>query len=110
MLIRIIWAAEDLPIIINLKKSIVTLNRIAASNGEIFCPAWDLVYVKNVIEDITEKRKEMLLDLKKTVGQIDKEYPELSEQEETEKAAELMGRDRRAVNPLFAGSIRACKG
>lgn len=52
----------------------------------------------------------MLLDLKKTVGQIDKEYPELSEQEETEKAAELMGRDRRAVNPLFAGSIRACKG
>lgn len=102
-------AAEDFPIIVDIEKSIQTLDKIKACVFEQCCPAWDRVYEEKEREELLQNRKKLLINLNKTVSLADKHYIDLSDAEKIRIIAERMGWNCGAENPLFAASVVACR-
>lgn len=102
-------AAEDFPIIIDISKSMQTLDKIRKCGFIKCCPAWDRVYEKEEKDDLLQNRKDMLENLKKTVHQIDHQYTNLSNNDKIKYIGEYMGLDGVIKNPLFAASVEACR-
>lgn len=101
--------AEDFPILVDLQKSIETLDKIKGCAPQICCPAWDGVYEGKELEKLLEDRKESLRKLKEMVWDIEQNDSQLSDKEKVRKIAECMGWHGGGENPLFAASVEACR-
>lgn len=99
--------AEDFPILVDIEKSIQTLDNIKECGFEKCCPAWDRVYERNACMDILQNRKEMLIRFKREVAMADKR--KLTEEEKIWSVAKGMGWKNAIGNPLFTVSVEACR-
>ncbi|MGN0436381.1 MAG: MBL fold metallo-hydrolase [Wujia sp.] len=101
--------ADDLPIFVNYEQTIKSLDLIQNLYGiKYFCPAWDNVYDKSLLDTTIENSKEMLLQLKDAAVQVEKELPDASETDRIIEICKRTGMQKYLGNPLFSTSIRAC--
>lgn len=102
--------AHDLPIFVDYKQSLDSLDRInSLSEVQYFCPAWDEVYDKRKLKEVITDSKEMLFKLKNAVQQVENECKLYDEQEKLLKIFEQADILQYAGNPLVIKSIDACK-
>lgn len=106
----VIPTAHDLPIFVDYKQSLDSLDRInGLSDVQYFCPAWDVVYDKSELKEVIINSKEMLFKLKNAVRQVENECKLYDEQEKLSKIFEQADIMQYAGNPLVIKSIDACK-
>ena len=102
--------AHDLPIFVDYKESIYSLDRInELSDVQYFCPAWDEIYDKTRLKEVINDSKRMLRKLKDAVYQVEmecKQYPETEKLTTIFEQAHIL---QYAGNPLVVKSIDACK-
>ncbi|MBQ9935773.1 MAG: MBL fold metallo-hydrolase [Lachnospiraceae bacterium] len=102
--------AHDLPIFVDYKESIYSLDRInELSEVNYFCPAWDEIYDKTSLKEVINDSKRMLHRLKDVVHKVEGEYKEFNEDEKLMmifKQADIL---QYAGNPLVVKSIEACR-
>lgn len=102
--------AHDLPIFVDYKQSLDSLDKInGLSDAQYFCPAWDVVYDKSELKEAIINSKEMLFKLKNAVLQVENECKLYDEQEKLSKIFEQADIMQYAGNPLVIKSIDACK-
>lgn len=102
--------ANDLPIFVDYKQSLNSLNRInELSDIQYFCPAWDEVYDKIEVNDVIAKSRRMLNRLKDAVYQVESECRQDNEADKILKIFEQADILQYAGNPLVVKSIDACK-
>lgn len=102
--------AHDLPIFVDYKQSLDSLDRIKKlPDVQYFCPAWDEVYDKLKLEEAIANSKKMLFKLKNAVQQVENECKLYDEQEKLLKIFEQADILQYAGNPLVIKSIDACK-
>lgn len=102
--------AHDLPIFVDYKQSLDSLDRIKElPDVQYFCPAWDEVYDKLKLEEAIANSKKMLFKLKNAVQQVENECKLYDEQEKLLKIFEQADILQYAGNPLVIKSIDACK-
>lgn len=102
--------AHDLPIFVDYKQSLDSLDRInGLSDVQYVCPAWDEVYDKSKLKEVIINSKEMLVKLKNAVLQVENECQLYDEQEKLSKIFEQADIMQYAGNPLVIKSIDACK-
>ena len=102
--------AHDLPIFVEYKQSLYSLDRInELSDVQYFCPAWDEVYDKLKFEEVITNSKKMLHKLKDAVWQVENKCKQYNEDEKLSKIFEQADIQQYAGNPLVAKSIDACK-
>jgi len=102
--------AHDLPIFVDYKESIYSLDRInELSEVKYFCPAWDEIYDKINIKEVINESKRMLQRLKDAVHKVEVEYKELNEEEKILMIYKQAGILEYAGNPLVVKSIGACR-
>ncbi len=101
---------NDMPVFVDYEQTINSLNLLQGIAGiDCYCPAWDNVYNKSTLDVVIENSKNMLLRLKDTVLQVEKEFSNDSEENkllEIYKRAEML---KFSENPLVAKSIEACR-
>ena len=102
--------AHDLPIFVDYKESIYSLDRInELSEVKYFCPAWDVVYDKISLKEVINESKRMLQRLKDSVHKVEAEYKEFNEDEKLMMIFKQAGILQYAGNPLVVKSIEACR-
>ena len=102
--------AHDLPIFVDYKESIYSIDRInELSEVQYFCPAWDEIYDKKSLEEVINDSKRMLHRLKDAVHKVEAEYKELNEDEKILMIFKQAGILQYAGNPLVVKSIDACR-
>lgn len=107
---RPIPAANDLPIFVDYEQTVKSLDNLQNIAGiEYYCPAWDDVYTKEKLALVMKNSKEMLLRLKNTVIQIEREYEDALEEEKVMEVCKRMNMLKFLGNPLFIKSIEACR-
>lgn len=101
--------ANDLPIFVDFKETMKSLDKLQSlPQIQYYCPAWDEVYKREELATVLEKSKAMLLRLKNTVLQVEKELPQMPA---PEKITEILKRAnilKFSGNPLVKKSIEAC--
>lgn len=101
---------NDMPVFVDYEQTINSLNILQGIDEiECCCPAWDDIYNKSTLNTVIENSKNMLLRLKDTVLQVEKEFSKDSEAKkllEIYKRAEML---KFSENPLVAKSIAACR-
>ncbi|MGM9552492.1 MAG: MBL fold metallo-hydrolase [Clostridia bacterium] len=99
----------DLPIFVDYEETLKSIHLIQnIPNIKYYCPAWDDVCSKDMLDGEIVNTKAMLLRLKNAVIQTEKEFPALSKEEKIReicKRADMIDFSR---NPLFIKSIEAC--
>lgn len=102
--------ANDLPIFVDYKQSLYSLNKLEnLREVTCFCPAWDDVYNGRKIQDVLDTGRNILFQLKEAVQKVEEECENWDEKEKILKVLELAGISQYAGNPLVAKSIEACK-
>lgn len=101
--------ANDLPIFVDFEETMKSLDKLQSlPHIQYYCPAWDDVYTREELTTVLEKSKAMLLRLKDTVLQVEKELPQMPD---PEKLTEILKRAdilKFSGNPLVKKSIEAC--
>lgn len=101
---------NDLPIFVDFKESIQSLDRIGKlPEIKKCCPAWDEVYEKEKLDQVLRNSREMLLKLKGAVQQVEKELAECSQEEREKEALRRADLLKYYGNPLVKKSLEACK-
>ena len=101
--------AGDFPILVDIEKSIQTLDKINACVFTKCCPAWDCLYEKKACADFIQNRKELLFNLQRAVEMTEREHADLSEDAKVQIIAKRIGVSGGAGTPLFAASAAACR-
>lgn len=102
--------ANDLPIFVDYKQSIESMDRIhSLPEIQYFCPAWDEIYNKEELDVVLENSKAMLSKLKNVVLQVEDELPKIAENEKLTAIFERADMLKFAGNPLVVKSIEACR-
>ena len=105
-----ILVAHDLPIFVDCKESIYSLDRInELSEVQYFCPAWDEIYDKISLKEVINESKRMLQRLMDAVHKVETEYKELNKDEKILMIYKQAGILEYAGNPLVVKSIEACR-
>ncbi|MGN1032931.1 MAG: MBL fold metallo-hydrolase, partial [Intestinibacter sp.] len=100
--------SDDFPIFVDETKSELSIIKIQnAGNIDFYCPAWDRIYYKDEIMDITQGGLEILRKLKKYVFEFKSNGKKISEKE-IQQIGISMGLGNMVGNPLFRKSIEAC--
>ena len=101
---------NDLPIFVDFKESIQSLERIGKlPEIKKCCPAWDEVYESEKLDEVLKNSREMLLKLKDAVRQVEKELEECSQEERYKEALKRADLLKYYGNPLVKKSLEACK-
>lgn len=102
--------AHDLPIFVDYKQSLYSLDRIKElSDIQYFCPAWDEVYDKWKVKEVITNSKRMLSKLKDAVQSVESECKQDNEDEKLSKIFKQADILQYVGNPLVMKSIDACK-
>lgn len=100
--------ADDFPIFVDEAESELSIIKIQNTrNIDFCCPAWDRIYYKDEIMDITQCGLEILRNLKKYVFEFKSNGQKISEKE-IQQIGVNMGFGNMVGNPLFRKSIEAC--
>ncbi|MGN0143198.1 MAG: MBL fold metallo-hydrolase [Roseburia sp.] len=106
----VIPAPNDLPIFVNFEDSMRSIGTIKSIDGiENYCPAWDKVYTRKELCEVSGQSVERLCRLRQTVLEVEEEMAECSEAERIQEICVRLNMRRLSKNPLFVRSIRACK-
>lgn len=101
---------NDLPIFVDFKESIQSLDRIGKlSEIKKCCPAWAEVYEKEKMDQVLKNSKEMLLKLRDAVQQVEKELAEYYQEEREKEALRRVDLFEYYGNPLIKKSLEACR-
>ena len=101
---------NDLPIFVDYKETMNSLDKIQDLNGiKFYCPAWDEVYESEKLDEVLKNSREMLLKLKDAVRQVEKELEECSQEERYKEALKRADLLKYYGNPLVKKSLEACK-
>lgn len=96
---------DDFPIFVDVKESERSIVKIREIGNVCYCcPAWDRVYYKEEIGEITEGSLEMLRKLREYVKAVKRQGGRISE-EEIGRRSRYMGWRKMEGNPLFRKSI-----
>lgn len=102
--------ANDLPVFIDYEQTIKSLDVLQNITGiQCYCPAWDAVYDKNMLDMVITNSKVMLERLKDVVFYVENEFSESSEAEKLQEVYKRVGMLKFSGNPLVAKSIEACR-
>lgn len=102
--------AHDLPIFVDYKQSIQSLDRISElSDVQFICPAWDEIYDMKKAREVIKHSKEMMESLRRATIRIEREYSQVAEEEKLRMILEQVGMLQYMGNPLVSKSIDACK-
>lgn len=102
--------AGDLPIFVDYRETMNSLDNIQALNGiQFYCPAWDDVYTKDTFPDVVQNSKALLSNLKEAVQQADRALPNHSDAEKLTEVLQRADMLQYAGNPLVAKSIEAIR-
>ena len=102
--------ANDLPIFVDYKESIYSIDRIKElSEVQYFCPAWDEIYDKISLKEVINESKRMLQRLMDAVHKVEAKYKEFNEDEKLMMIFKQAGILQYAGNPLVVKSIEACR-
>ena len=74
-----------------------------------YCPAWDKVYNREELCNISMKSKNLLHKLKLVVLEVDNELANLTEEERKQEICKRLNMQNFFGNPLFMKSIDACR-
>lgn len=101
---------NDLPIFVDYKETMNSLDKIQDLNGiKFYCPAWDEVYAQNTFPDVVQNSRAMLLNLREAVQQVDRDLPNHSDAEKLTAILQRADMLQYAGNPLVARSIEAIR-
>lgn len=98
----------DFPILVDVRKSITTLEQMQRMDIHCCCPAWERIYTASEWKDVLQNRKDLLQKFLDCVRWAEANASNLSEDERLQLIAERMGYPKSAINPLFRRSVRAC--
>lgn len=100
--------SNDVPIFVNWKASIQSLDKIQNLDFISYCcPAWDHIYQKEEFKEVVKQAKTLLNQWKETVEQVEQRTFS-SEQEKVKAILYEIGLEKQVANPLVVKSIRAC--
>ena len=103
-------APNDIPILVNFKECINSIDKIINIDGiDNCCPAWDRVYTKTELNEILNKIKERLYELRKIILESENELSDLSEDKIKQEICKRLNMLNFSENPLFIKTIEVCK-
>lgn len=106
----VIPVPNDLPIFVNYEKCIKSIGKIRKIEGIMdYCPAWDKVYTRKELFDLSITSEEWMRKLKLIVIEVENELAELSEKERKQEVCKRLDMQNFSGNPLFMKSIEACR-
>ncbi len=97
----------ELPIFVNIKEYISSLQKIEQLHPQVLYSAWDKPRYSDEIPDIIEKSKDYILNIQKIVQQVARNFHEVNSIDFCKAVLQALGQNENMANPLLLTSFLA---